>query len=126
MEEKELILQIRNKLTEVVLLIDDYLQGLPKPLNFVTAEEKAKPEQAEPSSEVKPAEPRVTLELVKNRFPPELQDKLSITEEGDFLKVQPKVFLGLDNFKQVASVVRELGGDYVKAGKNSHFKIKKE
>ena len=51
---------------------------------------------------------------------------LSFHDEGDWFKVSPKVFLGSENFGKVLSIVRELGGEYVSAGKNSHFKIPKK
>jgi len=46
-------------------------------------------------------------------------------ESASFVIVKPRRFLGSDNFAQIASIVRELGGEYVSAGRNSHFKIAK-
>lgn len=42
-----------------------------------------------------------------------------------FVIVKPSKFLGSENFAKVASAIRELGGSYVSAGKNSHFTIPK-
>ena len=42
-----------------------------------------------------------------------------------FVIVRPAKFLGSENFSKVASAIRELGGSYVSAGKNSHFTIPK-
>jgi hypothetical protein len=39
--------------------------------------------------------------------------------------VKPRQFLGSDNFAKIASIVREMDGDYVSAGKQSHFRIPK-
>ena len=47
-------------------------------------------------------------------------------ENGKFIIVKPRRFLGSDNFAKIASVVRDLGGEYVSAGRNSHFKITKK
>lgn len=42
-----------------------------------------------------------------------------------FVIIKPAKFLGSENFSKVASAIRELGGSYVSAGKNSHFTIPK-
>jgi hypothetical protein len=54
-------------------------------------------------------------------------DLLKIDTEGSsmFVMVKPASFLGPENFAKVASVIRALGGQYVSAGKNSHFEISK-
>jgi len=62
---------------------------------------------------------------VKQAFSSELAGMLLFDETGKFVIVKPRRFLGSDNFAKVASVVRELGGDYLSEGKNSHFKIAK-
>jgi hypothetical protein len=41
------------------------------------------------------------------------------------LIVRPAHYLGSDNFAKIAAIVRNLGGSYVSAGKNSHFEIPK-
>ena len=41
------------------------------------------------------------------------------------LIVRPAHYLGSDNFGKIAAIVRGLGGNYVSAGKNSHFEIPK-
>ena len=63
---------------------------------------------------------------VKQAFSPELGGMLFFEEGGKFVIVKPRRFLGSDNFAKIASVVRNLGGEYVSAGRNSHFKIPKK
>lgn len=48
---------------------------------------------------------------------------LSVEEKGELIIVKPTSFLGSENFAKVASLVRGMGGEYVSAGKESHFKI---
>lgn len=48
---------------------------------------------------------------------------LTITESQGVTIIKPKAFLGTENFMKLATVVRELGGEYVSAGKESHFKV---
>ena len=62
---------------------------------------------------------------VKQAFSSELAGMLLFEESASFVIVKPRRFLGSDNFAQIASIVRELGGEYVSAGRNSHFKIAK-
>ena len=62
---------------------------------------------------------------VKQAFSPELAGMLLFEQSGKFIIVKPRRFLGSDNFAKIAAVVREIGGEYVSAGRNSHFKIPK-
>ena len=59
-------------------------------------------------------------------FPDALVGLLNFTEEEDHIKIQPRQFLGSDNFAKVASVIRAAGGDYISAGKESHFRVSKK
>ncbi|NIU85562.1 MAG: hypothetical protein GWN64_19305, partial [Candidatus Thorarchaeota archaeon] len=54
-----------------------------------------------------------------------MEDMLSFEEKDDYVKVKPRRFLGSDNFAKIASIVRGMDGDYVSAGKQSHFRIPK-
>ena len=63
---------------------------------------------------------------VIQHFPKDLADMLSFHDEGNWFKVVPKVFLGSENFSKVCSIIRELDGEYISAGKESHFKIPKK
>jgi len=50
---------------------------------------------------------------------------LDFIDEGDHYKVKPKNYLGSEKFAEIGAVVRELGGEYVSQGKESHFIVKK-
>ena len=63
------------------------------------------------------------IEDVKEAFSSELKDMLLFEKTGNYIIVKPKRFLGSDNFARIASIVRELEGEYISAGRNSHFKI---
>lgn len=69
---------------------------------------------------------KVSVEDVKTLFPSDLEEMLSFEEVGDYIVVRPRRFLGGDNFAKIASIVRQVGGEYVSLGKKSHFKIKRE
>jgi hypothetical protein len=67
-----------------------------------------------------------SVEGVKALFPDELKNLLSFEELEDHIVITPLEFLGTERFSKVASIVRDAGGEYVSAGKKSHFTIKKE
>jgi hypothetical protein len=66
-----------------------------------------------------------TVEEVKKKFPENLQGLLKFTDSTDFVIIEPRQFLGAENFAEIARIVREAGGDYVSAGKESHFRVPK-
>ncbi|MEM4643603.1 MAG: hypothetical protein QXY51_03115 [Candidatus Bathyarchaeia archaeon] len=59
-------------------------------------------------------------------FPEDLEERLSFEEKDDFIIIKPRQFLGSENFARIASIVRGMGGDYVSAGKESHFRVPKK
>jgi hypothetical protein len=50
----------------------------------------------------------------------------ALSQKEDYIMIKPRQFLGSDNFSKIASVVRGAGGDYVSAGKASHFRVPKK
>jgi hypothetical protein len=81
-----------------------------------------------------PAPPPATHETSKQRslddirmsFPEELEARLSFDEKGEYIIIKPKQFLGSENFAKIASAVRGMGGEYISAGKDSHFRVPKK
>lgn len=59
-------------------------------------------------------------------FPKELREMLEFEETEKHIIIKPRGYLGSENFAKIASIVREAGGEYVSAGKGSHFRISKE
>ncbi len=66
------------------------------------------------------------IEDAKMLFPEDLDTLLGFEEKDDYIMIKPRQFLGSDNFSKIASVVRSAGGEYVSAGKASHFRIPKK
>jgi hypothetical protein len=64
-----------------------------------------------------------SLENIKQKFPQELQDLLSFEVQDEGAIIKPRQFLGSENFVKIADIVKAHGGDYVSAGKESHFRI---
>lgn len=73
------------------------------------------------------AEPKRTLltQDAKALFPKELEDLLTFEENQTHIIVKTKRFLGSDDFSKIAAIVRANKGEYISAGKDSHFKIPK-
>lgn len=65
------------------------------------------------------------LEEIKVMFPNDLQKLLAFEDVGDSIKISPRQFLGSENFAKIASIVRDINGEYISAGKKSHFKVDK-
>lgn len=63
---------------------------------------------------------------IRMMFPENLETLLAFEEKGDYVKISPRQFLGSDNFAKIASIVRGCDGDYISAGKASHFRIPKK
>ncbi|UCE28667.1 MAG: hypothetical protein JSV85_05155 [Candidatus Bathyarchaeota archaeon] len=63
---------------------------------------------------------------LKTLFPKDLVEMLTFEEEKDHVVIRTRKYLGKDNFSKIASIIREVGGEYISAGKQSHFKIPKE
>ena len=63
---------------------------------------------------------------VRSAFPEDLEELLSFQEKNDYIMVKPRQFLGSENFAKIASTVRGLGGEYISAGKDSHFRVPKK
>ena len=73
----------------------------------------------------KTREAKTDVEAVKAKFPPDLAELLNFEVEEQFCILKPRTFLGSDNFAKIASIVRDIGGEYISAGKQSHFKVSK-
>jgi len=123
-EEKVNLQDLARKIDELVNVlnvISGDLADVAKSLKNVT-----KPAST-PSVSAPAAAPakKGSINEIKQAFSPDLVAMLLFDEREKIFIVKPRRFLGSDNFAKIAAVVRELGGEYVSAGKNSHFKIPK-
>lgn len=80
-------------------------------------------EAAAPSN---PAASKSTVEDMRIMFPQELDNMLAFEDKGDYVMIKPKQFLGSENFAKIASTVRGIGGEYISAGRDSHFRVYKK
>jgi hypothetical protein len=66
------------------------------------------------------------MDSIKSAFPQELANMLFFEAKDNIVIIKPRQYLGSENFAKIASVVRSLGGEYVSAGKESHFRVQKK
>ena len=109
-EQGHLIAEIKKKAAEIIKLCDSLMV----------------PGQVPPTPPPSPTKPEPLVARVKKAFTKDLLDLVTITDKPDAVIVKPKKFLGTENFVKIASTIRGLGGDYVSAGKDSHFRVPKE
>jgi len=122
-EEKVSIEELSRKIDEllsVLNVISGDLTEVSKSLKAVSRSAAA------PAISVTPTEKKRSINDVKQAFSSELEGMLTFEESEKYIIVRPRRFLGSDNFAKIASVVRNLGGEYISAGKKSHFKVPKE
>ena len=65
------------------------------------------------------------IEDIRVMFTKDLEAMLIFEDKETFIRITPRQFLGSENFAKIASAVREAGGEYVSAGRDSHFRIPK-
>jgi hypothetical protein len=73
----------------------------------------------------KPVETMVKAKDAEALFSRDLADLLDFEEREDGVIIRPRKFLGSENFAKIAKIVKDNGGSYVSAGKDSHFCLTK-
>ena len=119
----EELLQRIDQLLNVLNMISRDLAEISKSLKAVGAP-AVTPPLTPPVTE--PTEGMRTIEDVRVLFPSDLEEMLSFEESGNYIVIRPRRFLGSENFAKIASIVRGVGGEYISAGKQSHFKVPRE
>jgi hypothetical protein len=67
--------------------------------------------------------PVKSIAELQAKIPSELKDYLTFEESQRYYIIKPRQILGAENFAKILDAVRELGGQYVSKGKNSHFRV---
>lgn len=121
--------EILQRLSEVL----DVLKRLSEDLQDISESLKTTSAPIAPTTTPLPTYPETALqravgkriEDLRRMFTKELEALLILEDKGDFIKVTPRQYLGSENFAKIASTIREAGGEYVSAGKDSHFRVPK-
>jgi len=130
----------KEKLNELAVKVEELTLKLAKvseELKFVSTSLKSlaagKPIQpappapmAQPQAAPAPNQKFRTLDEIRMSFPEELETLLSFEEKDDYIIIKLMGFLGSEKFAKIASAVRGMGGEYISAGKESHFRVPKK
>ena len=127
--EKEELDRLIGRIDELLVLlnrISEDLRTVSSSMKSLAVSQITQPTVAAPpiiSHEVH--EEKKSTDDLRMAFPEDLESLLSFEEKNDYVMIKPKQFLGSENFAKIASTVRGLGGEYISAGKNSHFRVPK-
>jgi hypothetical protein len=119
---QEELTQRIDQLLIVLKQISEDLTDISKQLKEASAVAPA-PAPATPAS---PTARVRTVADVRTAFPKELESMLFFEDTGEYIVIKPRQYLGSENFARIASLVRGEGGEYISAGKESHFRVPKE
>jgi hypothetical protein len=129
--EREKIEKLIEKVDELLVVLNSVsedLRTISTSLKSIAISQMAPPSPPSPViSAPKTTEiEKVEISDVKNIFPEDLGVLLTFEDRGDFIMIKPRQFLGSENFARIAAIVREAGGEYISAGKESHFRVPKK
>ena len=112
-ETKKVILELANS----IYALASATKGVPIP-------EGVAPSKSSSMESLNPDVPH-EIAVTQNAFDDDMAELLNFAMDDNYVILRPKRFLGSQNFAKIGSTVRSLGGEYVSAGKNSHFRIAK-
>ena len=122
--EKEKLEKLLERIDKILLV----LKGISDDLRVVSASLKsmAVSQITHPSTQPSAPVSRESLQDIRMSFPEDLENLLNFEEKTDYIMIKPRQFLGSENFAKIASTVRGMGGEYISAGKDSHFRVPKK
>ncbi|MCK5628097.1 hypothetical protein KAI12_01395 [Candidatus Bathyarchaeota archaeon] len=126
--EKETLASLVDKIDELLTVLYRISEDLQSISVSLKSAKSLQPTTQQPQIHAEPVAEEVqtrapSIEDVKTMFPEELAALLDFEEKGSYTIIKPRQFLGSENFAKIASTVRGMGGEYVSAGKNSHFRV---
>ena len=145
--DKQKLDQTIDKIDELIAVLKDISEDLKKTSDSLKslAVSQITTKPLAPASALRPSAPTTTphapasapapapaalksqsIEDIRMMFPEELDNMLAFEDKGDYVMIKPKQFLGSENFAKIASTVRGIGGEYISAGRDSHFRVYKK
>ena len=135
-EDKEKLDRLVKKIDDLLLVLKDVSEDLKtvsasmKSLavsNITNSPQAALSSRSSTSASAAPAAPKSqNVEDIRMMFPQDLESMLLFEDKDDYIMIKPKQFLGSENFAKIASTVRGIGGEYISAGRDSHFRVYKK
>ena len=128
MSEEGDIKKLIERIDELLIILNRIIEDLNDVSTALKSFAVSRLPETPTSQPEKPTPPPETVEErsiddVKMMFPEDLENMLNFEEKDDYIMIKPRQFLGSENFAKIASIVRGVGGDYISAGKESHFRI---
>jgi hypothetical protein len=137
--DKEKVDVLIRRVDELVVILNGIMEDLRQvsaSLKSLAVSQITQPLTVPPSPRPAPSQPipgapqglerSKAIEDIRMMFPDELEGLLSFEEKDEYIVIKPRQFLGSDNFSKIASIVRGFGGEYISAGKASHFRVPKK
>jgi dsDNA-specific endonuclease/ATPase MutS2 len=125
-EKLERLVERVDELLVVLSKISEDLRSVSASIKSMASSQVTQPVPQTPATVSHEIHEKKTIEDVRVVFPEDLESLLSFEEKGDYIMVKPRQFLGSENFAKIASAVRGMGGEYISAGKESHFRVPKK
>ena len=129
-EKKPSVDEVMQKIDQLLVVLKDISQDLADISKALKASRTPSPTPVTapvPTSIPTPTERESdSTKEARALFPKELEDMLFFEDQDESIIIKPRRFLGSENFAKIATIVRGAGGEYVSAGRDSHFKISKE
>jgi len=127
--EKEKLERLVERVDELLVLLSriaEDLRTVSASIKSMVGSQVTQPATQTPAAVSHEIHEKKTIEDIRIAFPEDLESLLSFEEKGDYIMVKPRQFLGSENFAKIASAVRGMGGEYISAGKESHFRVPKK
>ena len=127
--EKESLERLVERIDELLVVlgrISEDLRSMSESIKSVVGSQVIQPPPQTPAAVSHKIHENKSVEDVRMAFPEDLEALLSFQEKDNYIMVKPRQFLGSENFAKIASAVRGMGGEYISAGKDSHFRVPKK
>ena len=124
--EKENLERLVERIDELLVVlnkISEDLRTVSASIKSVAVSQITQPAPQVPVIVSHEVHEKKSIEDVRMVFPEDLEHLLSFEEKGDYIIIKPRQFLGSENFAKIASAVRGIGGEYISAGRDSHFRV---
>ena len=127
--EKENLERLVERIDELLVVLNKILEDLrtvSASIKSMAVSQITQPTLQTPAPVSYEVHEKKSIEDIRMAFPEDLEHLLSFEEKGDYIIVKPRQFLGSENFAKIASAVRGIGGEYISAGRDSHFRVPKK
>jgi len=127
--DKEKLGELSVKIDKILKALNDVseeMRSVSASLKSLSGGQVTQPSAAQAPATHEMGTKQRSLDDIRMSFPEELEARLSFEEKGEYIIIKPKQFLGSENFAKIASAVRGMGGEYISAGKYSHFRVPKK